>query len=227
MKEIVNAVGRRAFIALAGIVFVSVASASTWTGAEDGFWTNANNWAEGTVPGCYRDSSGSQVGTTGGTATFTGTALAGNGVVEINLDGLISIANVTLSGGAALPVYVFGDSSGTQVLALEHLGVFTAADEAAAPAPVLRCRLGICAVGASSASSVYSTVLNNSSDTFHVGEFGVWSTFSSPTLTKGRQRGRRHHQYAAYCVSFQDGRRVLQETYALDGYFRAFLEDQA
>ena len=24
-----------------------------WTGAVDGYWTNANNWAEGEVPGLY------------------------------------------------------------------------------------------------------------------------------------------------------------------------------
>ena len=43
---------------VAAIVLAAVSSVnaeSVWTGAEDSFWTNANNWASGVVPGILDD----------------------------------------------------------------------------------------------------------------------------------------------------------------------------
>ena len=43
--------------------FVAVAAtAATWTGAQDAFWTNAANWAEGAVPGKYYAPDGTLAG---------------------------------------------------------------------------------------------------------------------------------------------------------------------
>ena len=53
--------------------FVAVAAtAATWTGAQDAFWTNAANWAEGTVPGKYYAPDGTLAGAT---VTFVNTSL--------------------------------------------------------------------------------------------------------------------------------------------------------
>ena len=154
------------------------AFAATWTGSEDGFWTNRNNWAENAVPRRYLDSSGAETGSYGEIASFTA-ALSGNAVTAIDLDGLVSIGGVMLTGGAALPVYVFGDASGEQVLAIEHLGAFSAADVAEAPVPTLRCRLGLGAKCDVTASTSHTFVTNNSAKVFHVGQFGYWPTFRS------------------------------------------------
>lgn len=37
-------------VACAVALAASGAFAATWTGSEDGFWTNRNNWAEGALP---------------------------------------------------------------------------------------------------------------------------------------------------------------------------------
>jgi hypothetical protein len=55
-----------------------------WTGAEDGFWTNANNWAEGKVPGRYETPAG-RMGAAGDTAVF-GDALKGKAATTIDFD---------------------------------------------------------------------------------------------------------------------------------------------
>lgn len=169
-------------VACALALIAGGAFAATWTGSEDGFWTNRNNWAEKTVPGSYLDASGAKAGSVGDTVVFPA-ALDGEKVTEINLDGLVSIGTVLVSGGAALPTYVFGDASGEQVLAIEQSGAFSVVD-ADATVPTLRCRLGICAsreLGNTPALGNYSAVTNNSSATLHLGQFGFWSSF--PTVT--------------------------------------------
>lgn len=49
--------------------YVASAGTYTWTGAEDGRWTNPNNWAEGAVPGRYKVD-GATVGQMGDVAVF-------------------------------------------------------------------------------------------------------------------------------------------------------------
>ena len=56
-----------------------------WTGAVDGFWTNANNWAEGKVPGRYETPDG-RMGAAGDTVVF-GDALKGKAATTIDFDG--------------------------------------------------------------------------------------------------------------------------------------------
>ena len=64
-------------------------AAYNWTGAVDGYWTNANNWAEGAVPGRIKVPDAAQAGgwATNGLPTdiaVFGDALTGNAVTTIN-----------------------------------------------------------------------------------------------------------------------------------------------
>lgn len=88
-----------------GCALAACGADSTWTGAVDGCWTNAANWTAG-VPGQYFDASGTRVGSTGETATFT----ACSGVATIDLDGVYAIGEVRVTGATA-PVYTFGTSA--------------------------------------------------------------------------------------------------------------------
>ena len=71
-------------VACAVALLAGGAFAATWTGSENGFWTNKNNWAEGAVPGSYLDASGAKAGSVGGTAVFSA-ALAGAKVTVTGL----------------------------------------------------------------------------------------------------------------------------------------------
>ena len=82
---------------MAGAFVVMPSVAATWTGAQDAFWTNSVNWAEGTVPGKYYAPDGTLTGATQMTATFG----ACSGTVEIDLDGLFSIGKVHVTGADA------------------------------------------------------------------------------------------------------------------------------
>lgn len=106
----------------AGAVAVAVASAGaetvcTWTGAENAYWTNANNWAEGVVPGQYKalDAEGAvqTVGDFDNVAAFP--SVSEGAATTVNLDGLWGVAKITVRNGA--PRYVFG-ASNTQVLSM-------------------------------------------------------------------------------------------------------------
>ena len=99
-------------------------------------WTNANNWAGGTVPGrivvVASDGSVSTNGCAGCTAVFDGDC----DVSCIDLSGLVSISNVVVAGEAA-PRFVFGHTSYAPegyALYIEQGGsVRVAADVPAAP----------------------------------------------------------------------------------------------
>jgi len=88
----------------------------TWTGAEDAFWTNANNWAEGVVPGQYKV--GTEVsGDLEYVAEFG--AVADGKATTVDLDGHYAVAKVTVKSGA--PAYVFGLST-SQVFSFKPKG---------------------------------------------------------------------------------------------------------
>ena len=45
VKSVVMVLGIGAFLQVFGV------ASATWTGAENGFWTNANNWGDGQIAG--------------------------------------------------------------------------------------------------------------------------------------------------------------------------------
>ena len=94
----------------------------TWTGAQDAFWTNKNNWAEGTVPGQWLAPQGAGIvtnGVAGDTAIF-GACETGN--TTIDLSGQWGITAVIVTNGA--PAYTFGTSNTTEAQYLKLLPTF-------------------------------------------------------------------------------------------------------
>lgn len=138
-----------------------------WTGAEDGFWTNANNWAEGKVPGRYETSAG-RMGAAGDTAVF-GDALEGKAATTIDFDGVYSILQILTEGTHR---YVYGTAE-KQYVPIEPFGVFSAAETAATPAAALQARLRL---GVELMTTNYGgetmTVRNNAVDEFVLGKWG-------------------------------------------------------
>ncbi len=157
------------FCGFAAAASFSVAAA-TWTGAQDAFWTNAANWAEGTVPGKYYAPDGTLAGTKEMTVTFG----ACSGAVEIDLDGLFSIGKVHVTGADA-PRYTFGTSA-TQVLPIEavfggSLNQFTV-DSSVTRAPIVRAIFGFGNGIGEAAGDTKVYLYNNSSDTLVINDFG-------------------------------------------------------
>ena len=140
-----------------------------WTGAEDGFWTNANNWAEGKVPGRYETPAG-RMGAAGDMAVF-GDALAGKAATTIDFDGVYSIFQILTKGTHR---YVYGTAE-EQYVPIEPFGVFSAAETAATPAAALQARLRL-GVELTTPNSTYGgekmTVRNNAVDEFVLGKWG-------------------------------------------------------
>ena len=82
-------------LSIIGAAGIAWAETYNWTGAEDGFWTNRNNWAEGAVPGRYYTAAGGSmaVGKVGDTVIF-GDGLKGNGVTTVDFSGVYSVSNL-------------------------------------------------------------------------------------------------------------------------------------
>ena len=103
-----------------------------WTGASDSFWTNANNWAGGVVPGRYLVPDGmGGVATNGiGCCTATFGEIADGASAVIDLDGLLSVTNITVSSPSR--AYTFGTSSAQQI-PIESGGKLSIASGSKAP----------------------------------------------------------------------------------------------
>lgn len=159
-----------ASVLLLGATAVNAGVSATWTGAQDGFWTNANNWAEGVIPGQYRDLAGNLAGAICGTATFGSDALTGNRVTTIDFDGVYSISNLFTTGTAA---FTYGTSS-TQEVPLEALGTFSAAETPDTPPAtmVALLRLGIDDVILGYGAGTM-TIRNNSRSLFTLNDWGT------------------------------------------------------
>ena len=144
-----------------------------WTGAENGFWTNANNWAEGRVPGRYfvPDGNGGFLtnGTTGCTAVF-GDQLSGEKATAIDFDGVYSISNLTTSGTSAR--YTYGTDA-DQMIPIEPFGRFSAGDTPDTPVVTIACKLQLgveCMDEAWGGEAIQ--IWNNSSEKLVVGPWG-------------------------------------------------------
>lgn len=155
----------------------------TWTGAENGAWTNANNWAEGIVPGQY-STAGGRVGQMGDVAVF-GDALTGAKATTIDFDGVYSVAQIVTSGTNR---YTYGTSD-AQYVPIERNGVFSVAETPGTPAATLaaRLRLGVeCMVTNWGGDQV--TVRNNSREPLVLGKWG-YSTKAPATPGGGGEPG--------------------------------------
>ena len=102
----------RIVLAMVVLGFAAV-QAATWTGAEDCFWTNANNWVDHQIGGRYLAVNGAgDVVTNGVMASADDTAYFDThgigGATTIDFDGVVSISNLIVTGGATVPKYVFG-----------------------------------------------------------------------------------------------------------------------
>ncbi len=127
MKKLIFA----AVAAIASVVCGDVVN-GVWTGAVDSFWTNANNWAGGVVPGRYVTSDGAGGLVTNGigccSATFGEIAAGASAVID--LDGLLSVTNITVSSPSR--TYTFGTSSEQQI-PIESGGKLSIASGSKAP----------------------------------------------------------------------------------------------
>lgn len=160
------------FFALAALASVGFGQTCTWTGAADGMWTNAANWAEGAVPGRYlsADGSGHVVtnGVVGDTAVFGASGAAG--AKTIDLDGHLSVRTLQVTGGADCPQYAFGTSA-AQRLGIEAEGTLVAAETSETPPPTMTAELALWQEADGNGKYVYLT--NNNPDVpFAFGRFG-------------------------------------------------------
>lgn len=179
--------GSKTLFSFAGMLvasgFLSAAGDTcTWTGAENGFWTNANNWAELRVPGQYETSAGRQ-GTTGDVAVF-GDGLAGRKATTVDLDGVYSVREVLTTGTNR---YVYGTSE-EQMLPIEPFGTFSVAETAETPAATLaaRLKLGVDCISTNWGGETM-TVRSNSRETFVLGKWGYG--VNSPDRPAGAEGG--------------------------------------
>ena len=110
---------------------------ATWTGAENGFWTNANNWVDGQIGGRWlvKDAGGHVVtnGALGCTVYFD--EHGASGATTINFDGVCSASNIIVRGGSAAPRYTFGTAT-TQNIPMEAYGTFSAAETTDTPVAI-------------------------------------------------------------------------------------------
>ena len=141
--------------AVAAVSATAFAEPIQWIGTgEVACWTNAANWVGGVVPGRYVDSNGNEAGAAGAEVEF----VVGASDRTIDLDGLLSVANMSVSGtgGGRL---LFGTSD-AQTLTLEEGGAFTVA-ASVSKAPILVAGLGQYGTGGSATKSTFT---NDSAD---------------------------------------------------------------
>ena len=164
------------FAVLVAAFAAEAALTSTWTGAASGSWTNAANWTAG-VPGQYVVAGGVTNGEAGCTAIFS--SVAQGAATTIDLDGLVGIKFLTVTGASA-PQYTFGKKS-TQVLPMEGWGGKFLVESSVAMPPLLTCRLGL---GLQIEGNMDTYIENNASTALVINDFGYWtkSISTSPTV---------------------------------------------
>ena len=159
--------------AVAAVSATTFAEPIQWIGTgEVACWTNAANWAGGVVPGRYTGPDGEETGAAGAEVVFP----VGSVEQTIDLDGLVSVFNATVSGSGT-GCYTFGTSA-TQVLRLEDLGVFEVASDVAR-APVLVGAVGRMYTTTGGLTANQPIIRNNSSDTLVIHDIGYIANYSS------------------------------------------------
>ena len=165
---------RTLLVAAAGAAMIGAAQAGTfyWTGAVDGAWTNANNWAEAKIPGQYYDATGTKTGATGDTVYFDDAKLSGNKVTTISFAGVYSVSNLYTTGSTR---FTYGTAK-DQYVPIEPAGTFSAAETATTPPAAVVCRLqtGVDFPAVSDPSPV--CVRNNSADEFVISNYFGYMT---------------------------------------------------
>jgi len=165
-----HVLGRKVSVLLVVLAFCwSVAAGEyVWTGAADGYWTNAANW---TVSGAVATQPPGQIdmpgGTVGGSLGDIAMFSQASANTTINLAGLHSIKDVTVTG-ASTPVYTFGTSS-LQVLRLESNSTILV-DSSVTAMPLFPCGIGIVTDGFKTAFE--PTIQNDAGQTLVINKVG-------------------------------------------------------
>jgi hypothetical protein len=162
-------------VAMGAAAMMDAAQAGTyhWSGAVDGCWTNAANWAENAVPGQYYDATGSKTGATGDIVYFDSATLTGAKATTINCDGLYSISNLYTTGSAK---FTYGTTSPSpQYLSFEVGGTFSAAETATTPVATVACRLRLgvdCPARTGEYGKDMNYIVNNGTEEFVLNDWG-------------------------------------------------------
>ena len=156
-------------VALAAMGAVT-AETCTWTGAENGFWTNANNWAEGRVPGQYYLPDGTLTGGWLDEAVF-GDGLTGKAVTTISFDGVYSISNLYTQGSTTR--YTYG-ANADEFIPIQCWGSFVGSRYADSHVPTIACklRLGVECTDAEYASESPTIQTENPNEPLVIGPWG-------------------------------------------------------
>lgn len=156
------------FLGVLACCWSAAADEYVWTGAEDGYWTNAANW---TVGGAVATQPPGQVdlpdGTVGGSLGDTAVFSQSSANTTIDLAGHHSIFHVTVTG-TETPVYTLGTSD-AQILRFELNGLLLV-DASVVNMPVLTCGLGIVTDGVQTAFNVRFE--NNAAETLVLNKVG-------------------------------------------------------
>lgn len=156
MHVSLHAPSRALVCALAAAAASAFAETYSWTGAVDGRWTNAANWAVGGVAAA----------TAPGPADIAVFGACG-GATTIDVDGLRAVKAVKVDGAAA-PAYTFG-ASADQVLRFADAGLFEVAADVA-NMPVFRGGLGV-ATDQEKGGNVF-TLANEAAGELVLGDYG-------------------------------------------------------
>ena len=165
-----HVLGRKVSVLLGVLAFGwSVAADQyVWTGAADGYWTNAANWTvSGAVPAQPPGQVDLSDGTVGGSLGDIAMFSQASANTTINLAGLHSIKDVTVTG-ASTPVYTFGTSS-LQVLRLESNSTILV-DSSVTAMPLFPCGIGIVTDGFKTAFE--PTIQNDADQTLVINKVG-------------------------------------------------------
>ena len=155
--------------ALAAMCAVT-AQTCNWTGAENGFWTNANNWAEGRVPGQYYLPDGTLTGGWLDEAVF-GDGLTGKAVTTISFDGVYSISNLYTQGSTTR--YTYG-ANADEFIPIQCWGSFVGSRYADSHVPTIACklRLGVECTDAAYGSETPTIQTENPNEPLVIGPWG-------------------------------------------------------
>ncbi len=162
---------------LAFTVEAALGDACNWTGAGgNAYWTNANNWAEGRIPGRWLEADDTQAGgvaTNGvkGEVAIFGDQLVAGGATTIDFDGVYSISNLITTGTAHR--YTYGTSA-SQNVPIEPWGRFTVAELENTPVAQVPTARIVCGMGIKNGEFVITN------EVLQLGKWNSW--YGSETI---------------------------------------------